>query len=212
MDGVLLDTETIYTAVTSQVVARYGRSYDWTIKAQLMGCGGRQATQILIDLLALPASVDEILAAMKPLLDEAFTRAPAMPHAHSFTTALYEAGVPLAVATSTERDAFALKTRRHEAWFAQFRAVVRGDDPQVQRPKPAPDIFLAAADALGVPPGDCVVFEDSPAGVTGALAAGMQVVALPAPELDRARIDRAHLIVETLAALHPAELGFGVPA
>jgi beta-phosphoglucomutase-like phosphatase (HAD superfamily) len=57
-----------------------------------------------------------------------------------------------------------------------------------------------------------VVFEDSPAGVTGALAAGMQVVALPAPELDRARIDCAHLIVETLAALHPAELGFGVPA
>lgn len=211
LDGVLLDTETIYTSVTSQVVARYGRRYDWSIKARLMGCGGREATQILIDLLALPVTVDELLSIMKPLLDEAFARASEMPHARAFTTELHAAGVPLAVATSTEGEAFARKTRPHAAWFSQFRVIVRGDDPQVQKPKPAPDIFLAAAAALGVPPTECVVFEDSPAGVTGALAAGMQVIALPAPELDRAHIRGAHLIAETFAALRPSALGFTPP-
>ena len=53
---------------------------------------------------------------------------------------------------------------------------MRGDE--VPRGKPHPDIFLAAAARLGVPPGECVAFEDSPAGVAAARAAGMVCVAL----------------------------------
>jgi HAD superfamily hydrolase (TIGR01509 family) len=55
-----------------------------------------------------------------------------------------------------------------------FQVVVNG--MQVQRPKPFPDIYLIAAEQLGVPPGNCVVFEDSPTGVEAARAAGMRIV------------------------------------
>jgi pseudouridine-5'-monophosphatase len=86
--------------------------------------------------------------------------------------------------------------------------VVCGDDPRIGELKPAPDIFLVTAAALGVAPEQCVVFEDSPAGVQAALAAGMQVVALPDAHLDRARFSRAQLVIGGYEELRPEDLGF----
>ena len=58
-----------------------------------------------------------------------------------------------------------------------FDALVSGDE--VERGKPAPDIFLLAAKRIGIPPGECTVFEDSPHGIEGALRAGMKAVMIP---------------------------------
>jgi pseudouridine-5'-monophosphatase len=85
---------------------------------------------------------------------------------------------------------------------------VCGDDPRVARAKPAPDIFLAAAQDLGAPPADCLVFEDSPFGVEAARAAGMQVIALPDPAMDRARYAPADAIVAGFGELTLDRLGF----
>ena len=62
------------------------------------------------------------------------------------------------------------------ARFGDFDAVVAGDE--VERPKPAPDVYLRVAEVLGLEPGACVAVEDSPPGVESALAAGMRVVVL----------------------------------
>jgi beta-phosphoglucomutase len=80
---------------------------------------------------------------------------------------------PLGVATNAEPENvdFLLDTARLRPYF---RAVVDGH--QVARPKPHPDIFLRAAELLGTPPKDCVVFEDSFTGIEAARAAGMAVV------------------------------------
>ena len=64
----------------------------------------------------------------------------------------------------------------------RFNGIITGDD--VVNGKPAPDIFLKAAELAGVPPSHCIVFEDSPFGVKGGLAGGMQVVAMPYPGSD----------------------------
>ena len=100
-----------------------------------------------------------------------------------------------------------VKTRQHRAWMSLFAAVVCGDDPRVKRGKPAPDIFLAAARDLGADPETCLVFEDSPFGVRAALAAGMQVVAMPDPNMDRARYADAHLVVDGFHACSLEDLG-----
>ena len=89
---------------------------------------------------------------------------------------LDEHGIPAAVATSSARARAEEKLTR-SGLRERFAAVIGGD--QVSRSKPEPDIYLAAAWALGVEPKDCAVFEDSPAGVRAARAAGMAVAMVP---------------------------------
>jgi len=201
LDGVLLDTEPLYTEATAQVAARFGKLYDWSVKRDCIGRGTLEAARVIIDALALPLSPEALVLERDRVLVELVARAPAIAGAEAFTRALAARGVPLAIATSTEAPLFAIKAARHRDWLALFRAAVCGDDPRVARSKPAPDIFLAAAQDLGAPPESCVVFEDSPFGVEAAVAAGMQVIALPDPAMDRARYAGAHAIVAGFADL-----------
>jgi pseudouridine-5'-monophosphatase len=114
----------------------------------------------------------------------------------------------VAVATSSARAVYDLKTVHHRAWFARFDVVVTGDDPRIARGKPAPDIYLLAARELGVEPERCLAIEDAPAGVDAARAASMRVVAVPDPVLGRERVPHADVVLETLAGVRPEDLGF----
>jgi beta-phosphoglucomutase family hydrolase len=80
---------------------------------------------------------------------------------------------PLAVATGGTRD-IAERSLELAGLRPLFKAVVTVDD--VRHGKPAPDMFLLAAERIGVDPKDCLVFEDAEPGIQGALAAGMKVV------------------------------------
>jgi pseudouridine-5'-monophosphatase len=208
LDGVLLDTEPLYTEATAQVAARFGKVYDWSVKRDCIGRGTLEAARIIIEALALPLGPEALVGERDRLLVELVAAAPAIAGAEAFTRALAGRGVPLAIATSTEAPLYAIKTAPHRAWLEIFGAAVCGDDPRVVRPKPAPDIFLAAAQELGVPPESCLVFEDSPFGVEAARAAGMQVIALPDAAMDRARYARADAVVAGFAELTVDGLGF----
>src|SRR5262245_21496501 len=203
LDGVLLDTEPLYTKAIAEVAARFGKVYDWSVKRHCIGRGTLEAARIIVDALALPLSPEALVHELDCVLTDLFARAPAFPGAEAFSRALADRGVPLAIATSTEAPLYAIKAAPHRAWLAIFGAAVCGDDPRVGRPKPAPDIFLAAARDLGAPPETCLVFEDSPFGVEAARAAGMQVIALPDPAMDRARYAHADAVVAGFAELTP---------
>lgn len=207
MDGVLLDTERFYTEATQAICARYGKAYDWSLKSQMIGRPAQVAARLIVERLALPLTPEEYLRESWALLETLMPQARATPGAVALTEALAARGVPQAVASSSPRHLYDLKTRRHREWFARFHAVVLGDDPRVRHGKPAPDIFLVAAELLGADPASCVVIEDSPAGVRAAHAAGMQAIAMPDPAIDRAELADAELQVESLAELRPEDLG-----
>jgi pseudouridine-5'-monophosphatase len=207
MDGVLLDTERFYTEVTQTIVGRWGKVFDWSVKGHMIGRPARDSARFLVERLDLPITPDEYLREREAMLERLFPETGAMPGARALTDALAARGVPQAVATSSNRRLFELKTARHREWFRVFGAVVLGDDPRVRRGKPAPDIFLLAAAELGAAPAACVVVEDAPAGVAAAHAAGMQVVAVPDPHMDRAPFADAEVVVGSLAELVPADLG-----
>ena len=205
LDGVLLDTEDLYTRATQEIVGRYGKTYDWSVKQLLIGRDSRLGAKRLVETLEIPLSGDEYLALQRPILEALFARSLAMPGAESFVRVLSTHGVPMAVATSSERALYDLKVMNH-AWFSLFKAVVCGDDPNVTARKPAPDIFLAAARALGGAPEHCVVIEDSPAGVEAALAAGMRVIAMPHPAVGTEGCAAAHRVVSGWSEISVADL------
>jgi pseudouridine 5'-phosphatase len=181
LDGVLLDTEGLYTEATQAIVGRFGKTFSWEVKRDAMGRDAHASARIVLERLGVPLTPDEFLAERGPILEAlVVARGRAMDGAETFVTALVNSGVPVAVATSSDRRLYELKVRPHP-WFDLFGAVVCGDDPRVRAKKPAPDIFLVAAGELRADPGQCLVFEDSLAGVEAALAAGMRVVALPDP-------------------------------
>jgi pseudouridine-5'-monophosphatase len=203
MDGVLLDTEKLYTDATQRIVARFGKTFDWRIKADMIGRPALDSARHLVTALALPITPEDYLREREALFETLMPTAEAHRGARELVTALAARRVPQAVATSSSSRLFELKTRQHRDWFATFAVIVRGDDPRCARGKPAPDIFLVAAAELGATPTDCVVVEDAPAGVAAARAAGMAVVAVPDPMMDRARFAEADVIVDSLAALDP---------
>jgi beta-phosphoglucomutase-like phosphatase (HAD superfamily) len=85
----------------------------------------------------------------------------------------------------------------------RFAAVVTRDDvgDDAARTKPAPDLFLVAAERLGVPPAACVVLEDSPNGVVAGRAAGMVVVAVPCPMTQALDLSGADLVASSLVGV-----------
>lgn len=97
----------------------------------------------------------------------------AVPGVQDFIHKLHRNGIPLAVGSSAPRENIEVSLAALGICEV-FRAIVSGSD--VIHGKPAPDIFLTAAQRLGILPAQCVVFEDAPAGVAAAKAAGMRVI------------------------------------
>lgn len=204
MDGLLLDTEPFYTQASQVIADRFGKVFDWSVKIRMIGKRAADSAVIFTRALDLPISPEQYLAERKVLLDELFPKARPLPGAVRLTRHLHRHGVPQAVATSSDRRNFSLKTTRHREWFELFRIIVKGDDPSITAGKPAPDIFLLAAERLGVAAERCLVFEDSPVGVEAGIAAGMRVIAVPDRHVDRSAFTRADQILDSLEQFDPA--------
>jgi pseudouridine-5'-monophosphatase len=206
MDGVLLDTERLYTEATQQIVGRFGKTFDWRVKGEMIGRPALDSARHLVEALSLPITAEDYLRERELIFETLMPTAEPMPGARELVAALAARNVPHAVATSSSTRLFEMKTRRHRDWFGRFPVIVRGDDPRCVRGKPAPDIFLVAAAELGMAPETCVVIEDAPAGLAAARAAGMAVVIVPDPGMDHSRFPGADLIVSSLADLDPDRL------
>jgi HAD superfamily hydrolase (TIGR01509 family) len=207
MDGLLLDTEPFYTEATQAIVGRYGHTFDWSLKARMIGKKAIDSARILVEALNLPIQPEDYLRERESMLAELFPNAKAMPGARRLTDHLARHGVPQGVATSSQRREFELKITNHREWFRCFQCVVLGDDPAVRRGKPAPDVFLAAADRMGVQPEHCLVLEDAPSGVEAALTAGMAVVAVPNPAMPASAYRGANQALTSLELFDPAIWG-----
>ncbi|KAL6860665.1 hypothetical protein ACO1O0_004696 [Amphichorda felina] len=211
MDGLLLDTEDIYTACVNIILERYGKpNLPWSIKARLQGRPGPAANKIFHDWAGLPLTPDEYVTENSILQKQLFPNSKPLPGvvdllAHLGRTRYWEEVAPqekqgqrvhVALATSSHERNFQLKTDHLTELFSVFPAHRRvlGDDARLQagRGKPLPDIFLLALKTINdslpagespIRPEECLVFEDSVPGVEAGRRAGMRVVWCPHPGL-----------------------------
>jgi pseudouridine 5'-phosphatase len=217
MDGLLIDSEDLYTIVTNTILERYGRpSLPWSIKAQLQGRPGPQAGQIFHSWAQLPISRDQFFAEQSVLQRELFPNTKPLPGVPELLQELKQRSVHMALATSSHKVNYQLKTDHLTELFTVFEPEHRvlGDDPRIPagRGKPAPDIYLlalkvlnATMEAQGLPPiqpEECLVFEDSVPGVESGRRAGMQVVWCPHPELLKEYSGREKEVLAGLTGEH----------
>lgn len=178
MDGLMFDTERIYGIYWHQVSAALGYPMDDGMIAYM--CGATRDFQIvkLTEWFGEGVPAGDIIDGCQSRT-RAHIAANPIPIKSGLTellTALRERGIPAAIATGTRRVwAEDMLVRSGVAEF--FDAMVCGDE--VAACKPDPEIFLRAAELVGVPPQDCIVLEDSVNGIIAAHAAGAQPVMIP---------------------------------
>ncbi len=201
MDGILIDSEPLWRQAERQVFAAVGLELSEAECERTMGLRSDEVIRYWYGrapwLGPTPEEVDDRLTArMQELIAE---RGEAMPGARQAIAAARAAGLRLALATSSRPELIAAVLARLglAACFEVARSAV-----DEARGKPDPAVFLRAARELGMAPGDCVVIEDSQAGVAAGRAAGMRVIAVPPPHLFEAPgYDLADLKLRALAEI-----------
>ncbi|AIV40180.1 HAD family hydrolase [Curtobacterium sp. MR_MD2014] len=175
MDGTIIDTEPIWQQSQVELTDRYGAEWTHEDGLSLVGSGLERSGEILRDR-GVDMEVEEIVLWMTDYVTQRLQggELPWRPGARELVEELHDRGIPTALVTMSRRT-MALVTA--DALGARgFRVVVAGDD--VDRPKPHPDAYLAAAAQLGVDPTACVAIEDSATGVASAVASGAVTVAV----------------------------------
>lgn len=179
MDGLLVDSEPLWTVAERELFAGWGLEFTPAAKAAIVGLRMDAAVRVLLDLAGSPAAgetpasvADRLLRRMAELFRADL---PLLPGVLDLLTAARAAGVPQALVSSSYRllvDAVLAAVPGHP-----FAVAVAGDE--VRHGKPHPEPYLTAAARLGVDPARCVVLEDTAAGARAGTAAGARVVYCP---------------------------------
>ncbi len=178
MDGLMLDTEPLYKAAWQAAAVDFGYCITDELFHSLIGKNNTDSEAIVIQELGVDFPVVEFRELWPQKWRERVASGgiPLKPGLLELLDFLDLQTIPFGVATSSEK---------HEATFAlsqvgiyeRFRCIVTSD--QVSKGKPAPDIYLKAAEELGVAPRSCIALEDSNSGATAAIHAGLTTIVVP---------------------------------
>ncbi|EAQ80064.1 HAD family hydrolase [Blastopirellula marina] len=196
MDGLMFNTELLYPQVSYELLKRRGHELTQELTNAMMGRPSRDAFRIMIEWHELDETpenlADESDAIFEGILDEHL--AP-MPGLLALLDSLEQAELPKGVATSSGRP-MAEKILGTFAILPRLRFLLCGTD--VENGKPNPEIYLLAAEKMGVSPERMLVLEDSHTGSRAAIAAGAFVVATPGDHSRHHDFTGAQFVADTL--------------
>lgn len=196
MDGLMVDSEPLSRRAWDQVLGPYGVTLDDATYRGIIGFKTDDSAAVLIKAYNLPLQASDLAREKGDVLAKIRAQGvPPMPGLFEFHDQIAQHGLPWAVATSSPR-AHAMQILEQLGLISSCRALAAGDE--VARGKPAPDIYLLAAERLGISAKHCLAVEDSLPGCRAAQAAGMLVVAIPNGDTGAADFSNVDFVMPSL--------------
>jgi len=196
LDGVVTDTAELHYQAWKRLADEEGIPFDRKINEQLRGVSREQSLKIILGDRKIPPQRFHEMTERKNRyyreLLEGITPSDLLPGALDLIRELRAAGIEVAIGSASKNARTVV-----ERLGLSGEVDALADGHCAQRTKPAPDLFLAAADMLAVPPHECLVVEDAAAGITAALLAGMWAVGLGPVE----RVGHAHAVFPSLEGI-----------
>jgi HAD superfamily hydrolase (TIGR01509 family) len=202
LDGLLLDTEQVWDEVREAITRERGGRWHPRAQSDMMGMSSKEWSRYMHDRLGLRESSDELNRIVVEEMQRRYRER--LPLVDGAVEAMRRIGAcwPLGLASSSNRPLIDLALELMGV-AELFQSTVSSEE--VERGKPAPDVYLEAARRLGVRPQNVVAIEDSASGIRSAKAAGMRVIAVPNPHFPPPEdvLAEADLVLESLAELTP---------
>jgi HAD superfamily hydrolase (TIGR01509 family) len=173
----MFNTEDIFNRTGRELLSRRGREMTHELLSRMMGRRPREALNIMIEMMELTDTIEALQAESQDIFEAVLeTHLAPMPGLHEVLELIERRELPKAVATSSPRDYLENILRRFHL-LERFPLTLTAED--VTHGKPHPEIYLKAAERLGILPQEMLVFEDSEAGTQAAGAAGAIVISVP---------------------------------
>jgi len=177
LDGVLADSEPWWNEIDAKLLAEHGVTYRGEYHRNVLGVSYRLAMEFYKKVFGLSVPIEELMRRRGEIAAEFFAkRVGLFPSTRAVLVELRRMNLRLAVATSSVGASARPFLDRHRL-TAFFEVIVTGEE--IERGKPSPDIYLSAAEKLGIPADASLVIEDALSGIAAARAAGMRVAAVP---------------------------------
>jgi HAD superfamily hydrolase (TIGR01509 family) len=197
LDGLLVNTEDLYEQAGEMILRRRGKTYDAELREQMMGRPAVDAIRLMIDCHALSDSLEGLMCECQEVMQELMAKSLApMPGVERLLDELTELKTPIAVATSSTPD-YAEHVLTKLGLRDRFQFILTAAD--IRRGKPDPEVYLLAAERLGIPPAQMMVLEDSGNGCRAAVAAGAYTIAVPNHHTRNHKFPAVRLTADTLA-------------
>ncbi|MCD8338185.1 MAG: HAD family phosphatase [Lachnospiraceae bacterium] len=176
LDGTLVDSMWVWTDIDIEFLGRYGFAPTPELTVAIEGMGFTETAVYFKERFSIPLTVEEIKEEWNRMALGIYgTKVPLKPGAAAFLHYLRDNAYPVAIASSNSQELIRAALANQQVDDC-FDAIVTSCE--VAKGKPSPDVYLAAAEKLGVRPEDCLVFEDVPMGVLAGKNAGMHVCAM----------------------------------
>lgn len=202
MDGVIIDSEPLHARAAILAMERYGIHLSMEFCYSFIGSTAKHMLEVIKENYQLNVSIEELMEANRLAKKELLQTEgyPAIPFVKELMEALHLKGFLLAIASSSPMEEIE-ETVQMLGLAPYLDRLVSG--MQVEKPKPAPDIFLAAAKELSVLPSECIVIEDSFNGLCAAYAAGMTKIAFYNPNSGSQDLSGADYVIEGFEEVGP---------
>ncbi len=176
MDGLLFDTEAVWQRNWSRAAADMGIDLPEAFRKEICGTSGEIMKRVIEKYYSVDDGTEIMQNVINGVHSDLKDNVPEKPGLHEILEHFRNKGMKMAVASSSSQAQIESNCR-NAGILEYFDALVSG--AQIGKSKPAPDIFLAAAEKIGIAPEDCYVFEDAFNGVQAGYAAGSAVIMIP---------------------------------